>query len=313
MIANVSGLAATAPAKTFVITGASSGFGRGVALRLGAQHANVVLAARRTALLEEVAKEIRSAGGSALVVPTDVSRPEAVEHLADAAVRRFGHIDVWINDAAVAAIGRFWEVPLRDHERIVDVNLKGVIYGSHVALRQFVRQGYGTLINLGSVESLVPVAYHNSYAATKGGIRNLDQAINQELRLAGLKNIHVVTIMPWAVDTPFWTHLANYTGHEPRMAALDGPEKVVDAIVRAVDHPREEIAVGWKAKGATISEHFAPHPTEGIAAGIQDKELGKAPPTAATGGNLHAPMSEGRDVEGGVRARMKAEDAQAKR
>ena len=313
LIGNISALAATPSAKTFVITGASSGFGRGVALKLGAQHANVVLAARRTALLEEVATQIRSAGGSALVVTTDVSKPEAVEHLADAAVRRFGHIDVWINDAAVAAIGRFWEVPLRDHERIVDVNLKGVIYGSHVALRQFVRQGYGTLINLGSVESLVPVAYHNSYAATKGGIRNLDQAINEELRLAGLKNIHVVTIMPWAVDTPFWTHLANYTGHKPRMLGLDGPDKVVDAIVRAVDHPREEIAVGWKAKGATSSEHFAPHPTEAIAANIQDDELRKAPPAPATTGSLYAPMPEGRDVAGGVRERMMTEDAQAQR
>jgi hypothetical protein len=123
----------------------------------------------------------------------------------------------------------------------------------------------------------------------------------------------VVTIMPWAVDTPFWIHLANYTGRKPRMAALDGPDKVVDAIVNAVDHPREEIAVGWKAKGATSSEHFAAHPTEAIAANIQDNELRKAPPTAITTGNLFAPMSEGRGVEGGVRARMKAEDAQAKR
>src|SRR5687768_16425474 len=85
--------------KTFVITGASSGFGRGVAIQLGQYHANVVLAARRTELLEEVAAAIRKAGGAALVVTTDVSKPEDIQRLADAAVKQFGHIDVWINNA----------------------------------------------------------------------------------------------------------------------------------------------------------------------------------------------------------------------
>src|SRR5215213_11306377 len=111
--------------RTFVVTGASSGFGRGVALKLASYGANVVLAARRTEVLEEVANEARAAGGQPLVVTTDVARPEQVERLADAAVERFGRIDVWINNAAVGAIGRFEEIPIEDHARIVDVNFKG--------------------------------------------------------------------------------------------------------------------------------------------------------------------------------------------
>src|SRR4051812_1407079 len=90
--------------KTYVVTGASSGFGRGVAEMLGRERANVVLAARRANVLEEVAAVIRASGGQALVMPTDVSDPAQVERLARETVARFGRIDVWINDAAVGTI-----------------------------------------------------------------------------------------------------------------------------------------------------------------------------------------------------------------
>src|SRR4051812_41982003 len=87
--------------QTYVITGASSGLGRGVALQLAANHANVVLAARRTDLLQEVAKQAESLGGTALVVSTDVSQPDDMTNLAQAALARFGKVDVWINNVGV--------------------------------------------------------------------------------------------------------------------------------------------------------------------------------------------------------------------
>lgn len=130
-----------AAGKTYVLLGASSGFGRGIAAKLGSYHANVVIAARRTELLEEVAAEAQAAGGTALVVTADASNPADVQRLADAAVARFGHIDVWMNVVGVGAIGRFWDIPLEDHSRLVDINFKGVLYGSHVAMRQFRTQG----------------------------------------------------------------------------------------------------------------------------------------------------------------------------
>src|SRR5437763_9432692 len=144
--------------KTYVITGASSGFGRGVALRLAEMRANVVLAARRTEVLNEVARQAQTLGGTPLVVTTDVANPQDMRHLLDATLQRFGRIDVWINNAGVGAIGPFDKIPIEDHARVVDVNLKGVIYGSHVALEQFRKQGYGVLVNIGSVESEVPLA-----------------------------------------------------------------------------------------------------------------------------------------------------------
>ena len=296
--------------RTFVVTGASSGFGRGVALKLASYGANVVLAARRTEVLEEVAGAVRAAGGQPLVVTTDVGRPEQVERLAKSAVERFGRIDVWINNAAVGAIGRFEEIPVEDHARIVDVNFKGVIYGSHAALRQFRQQGSGTLVNIASVEGRVPLAYHASYAATKHAVLGLGAALNQELRLGGTPGIKVSSVLPWAVDTPYWQHTANYSGGTPRMYLMDGPEEVVDAIVWTSIHPTKEYAVGWKAKGAVLGDRIWPGLAERVAADVVHRaQIETAPPAPPTAGSVHEPMRPGgTTVEGGARARMAREN-----
>ena len=297
-----------------MIVGASSGFGRGVAEQLGEYKAKVVLAARRTDVLEEVAAKVRAGGGTAMVVTMDISKPEDVQRLLDTAVSSYGNIDVWINMAGVGAIGRFWEIPIEDQARIVDVNLKGVIYGSHAAIRRFTTQGFGTLINMGSIESENPLAYHASYAATKGGILNLGQALNQELRLSGHKNIKVVTVEPWAVDTPFWRHAANYSGGTARMAAMDPPSKVVNAVIRTSLRPRKELPVGWKAKGARFSHHLFPHFTERLSANIIHRyQIKNAPPAEPTSGSAFKPMQSGTGVDDGVRDRIKKEKKEMRR
>ncbi|TCZ58734.1 SDR family NAD(P)-dependent oxidoreductase [Roseicella aquatilis] len=296
--------------RTFVVTGASSGLGRGVALGLAAQGGHVVLAARRAGVLEEVAAAARAAGGQALVVPTDVSRPEEVQRLAEAALARFGRIDVWINNAGVAAIGRFEEVPVEAHARVVDVNLKGVIHGSHAALRQFRRQGFGTLVNIASVEGRIPVAYHASYAATKHAVIGLGGALRQELRLAGLDRIQVATVLPWAVDTPFWQHTANYSGGTPRMVLMDDPQPVVEAIIGVAVRPRKELAVGWKAKAAVLGDQLWPGLAEHVAGNVAHRvQMETAPPAPPTSGSLFTPVPGSTGVEGGARARMAREDA----
>ncbi len=296
--------------RTVVVTGASSGFGRGVALAMGARGANVVLAARRREPLETAAAAIRATGGAALVVPTDVSRSAEVVHLAQAAVDRFGRIDVWVNDAGVIAIGRFNDTPLAEHERVIDVNLKGVLYGSYEALGRFRRQHSGVLINLGSIESRVPLPYQASYVASKHAILGMDEALRQELSLEGQRNVQVVTIMPWGADTPIWDHAANYTGRETRAPSLDDPDKIVRAVMWAALHPRARVAVGWKAKSAVAGENLAPGATEHMAGVIYDKVQmhGVQPSAPATSGSVHTPMSSGVTVDGGLRARWRTED-----
>lgn len=295
--------------KVVVLTGASSGFGKGVALKLADKGANLVLAARRTELLESLARECQARGVTAIPVTTDVAHEQDVARLAMTAVERFGRIDVWINNAGVAATGLFGDIPLADHERVVDVNLNGVMYGSYHAMRQFRNQHSGTLINVSSVLGKVAMPYQSSYVATKHAVVGLGASLHQELRLTGEKQIKVSTILPYAADTPFWAHSANYSGHRPRMLWLDPPEKVVNTIVAAVERPRKEIPVGYKAKGACIAKKWAPRITDNVAGNIFHRQLmEKAPAAPPHSGNLHDPMSAGTGVEGGVRERMKAED-----
>lgn len=144
--------------KTIVITGVSSGFGRGTAMRLAEMGANVVGAARRTEVLKELSTEISSKGGNMLPVTCDVSKSEDIENLDTVAREKFGKIDIWINNVGVGAIGFFWEIPLEDHARLIDVNLKGLVNGSHVAMRHFIKNKKGILINIGSIDSEFPLA-----------------------------------------------------------------------------------------------------------------------------------------------------------
>jgi short-subunit dehydrogenase len=293
---------------TCVVTGASSGLGRGAALRLAGMGANVVVAARRTRLLEQLVEEIGARGGVALAVTCDVSRADEVQQLRDAAVERFGRIDVWVNNAGLGAIGAFWDIPLEDHVRLVEINLGGVIHGSHVALRQFRAQGCGTLVNVGSIESEVPLAYHASYSATKAAVLNLGRALAQELRLAGLHDVRVATVMPWATDTPFDRHTANHSGHTVQLPLPDAAAEAVERIVDACLHPQRRHLVGWKAKGAYVGHRLLPGLGDRTAAGIQHAlQIERAPPAPATSGALHTPVVDGRTVEGHVRERMRLE------
>jgi short-subunit dehydrogenase len=295
--------------KVVVIAGASSGFGKGVALELADQGAKLVLAARRTPLLEELASECERRGAKAVVVTTDVSDEEQVRQLADTAVSQFGSIDVWINMAGVGAIGRFEEIPLADHQRAIEVNVMGVVNGSYYALRQFRQQGSGTLINIASVAGRVPFPYYASYVASKHAVIGLGAAINQELRLNGERNIHVSTINPFAADTPWFDHAANYSGHKARQIMLDPPEKVIESIVAATVDPKPEVSVGYKAKMSVASHRISNRVTEHLVGNVNHKVLIKdSPPQPPTAGSLHEPMLAGDTVEGNMRERMSKGD-----
>ncbi|RRV07490.1 SDR family NAD(P)-dependent oxidoreductase [Pseudomonas sp. v388] len=300
--------------KTFIVTGASSGIGRGVALELGRGGANVVVVARRERALQSVAQEVRALGGQALVVAADVTDTGQMLQLAQQTVSRFGRIDGWINSAGVVAVGRFEDVPLQDHQRILDVNLKGVMTNSYLAIRQFRAQGAGVLINVASVDGVVPHSYHASYSASKAGVISLGRVLNEELNLARLDDIHVVTVLPWAVDTPLWDHAGNYTGRVAQLPTMDGPEKVVNAIVRATLDPEDEIKVGYKAKMAYWSYRLAPDLTARFSAhAIEAAEVEINPEAPRTPGNLYQPVEKGQGVSGGIRERMKDETAPARR
>lgn len=283
---------------TVVVTGASSGFGKGIAEKLSADGANVVLAARRTALIEQLAEEC---GRQALAVAADVSKQQDVELLAEAAVKNFGKIDVWINNAGLGIIGPFTETPLAELVRLMEINLLGMMNGSHYALSHFKRQGSGILINMSSFVSQVPLPYGAVYTASKCGITGLSAGLNLELELEGWKDIHACAVHPWVTDTPWTEHAGNYSGHEIRLGPADDPEKVIDAVIGLIDKPEKNVVLGMKPKSAAVSHQLAPESTEKLNGALLLAMLKKAPPAAGTSGSLHSPRPEGTEVTGVLR------------
>lgn len=283
--------------RTIVITGASSGFGKGVAKRLAAQEYNLVLAARREELITELAEETKRS----IAVPTDVASVDDMQHVYDRAVAEFGHIDVWINNAGVGAVGPFQDIPLEDQIRVVETNLIGALTGSHIAIRHFLARGAGTLINISSIAGKVAVPYYAIYGAAKSAVTFLSASIRQELEQNGNDSINVCVVNPWASATPFWEHAANYTGHALQMPMVDEARDVVDAIVDLIDNPKDEVDVSVQMKASTLGSHIAPGLMEDAAARmIHASIMEQAPEAGNTSGALHKPMASGRGVDAEV-------------
>ncbi len=223
-----------------VLTGASSGIGLAVARLCAARGDRLVLAARGRAGLERVAEEICP---GALVHPTDITDRAAVEGLADAAVARYGHIDVWFDSAAVMAYGRFEDVPPEVFDHVITTDLLGSANVARAALRVFRRQGRGTLIQCSSLLGHITAPYMSAYATAKWGQRALARALRQETRDA--PDIHVCQVVPGGVDTPIYTSAANYAGRIGRPPPpVDTAERVAKVALRLADHPRAEASVG---------------------------------------------------------------------
>ena len=186
-------------APVIVILGASSGIGLATARLTASRRASLVLAARSTDALAQLVAEIRAAGGDAVAVTADVSIEEDVRRVAAVANPAYGHIDTWINNAAVSAYGACRDVPVSDMRRIMDTNFWGVVFGSRIACAHLEQRG-GALINVGSVLSDRAVPLQGVYSASKHAIKAWTDALRDELRAAGTP-ISVTLIKPAAINT----------------------------------------------------------------------------------------------------------------
>src|SRR5262249_14929308 len=188
--------------------------------------------------------------------PTDVCDESQVLALRDAAIRRFGRIDVWVNDAAAYVLGDLEAVPTAIVRDLFDINVMGVLHGAKAALSQFRKQGTGTLISLGSVAGKAPYAKASAYCATKHAVHAMTAALRQEL--VGTK-IEACVVAPAAVDTPLFDHAANYTGREIKaMPPVYSPYRVARAIVRCARSPRREVLVGAAPYWMTLFHMLTP-------------------------------------------------------
>jgi NADP-dependent 3-hydroxy acid dehydrogenase YdfG len=182
--------------KVVVITGASSGLGEATAKILSAQGATVVLGARRQDRIQALAKELAGSGGKALAVATDVADRGQVTNLVGAAVEAYGRVDVMINNAGLMPQALLERLQVDEWERMIDVNLKGVLYGIAAALPIMKQQKSGHFINVSSVAGHKVGPGFAVYAATKFAVRALTEGLRQEVKPY---NIRTTVISPGAV------------------------------------------------------------------------------------------------------------------
>jgi NADP-dependent 3-hydroxy acid dehydrogenase YdfG len=184
--------------KVVVITGASSGLGEAAARLLAAQGARLVLGARRAERLQSLAKTLTADGGQALAVTTDVADRGQVQALVDAAVKAFGRVDVMLNNAGVMPQSLLERLKVDEWDRMIDVNIKGVLYGIAAALPVMKAQSSGHFINVSSVAGHRVGPGSTVYAATKFAVRALSEGLRQEVKPY---NIRTTVISPGAVAT----------------------------------------------------------------------------------------------------------------
>jgi NAD(P)-dependent dehydrogenase (short-subunit alcohol dehydrogenase family) len=242
--------------QVIVITGASSGIGLVTAREAARRGACVVLAARNAQALEDAAAGIRSGGGRAVSAVADVSDPAQVDAIAECAIKQFGRIDTWVNNAAVSMYGRIADLPIEDMRRQMDVNYWGQVYGSRVAVRHLRDRG-GALINVGSALSDRAIPLQGGYCAAKHALKAFTDTLRMEIEEAGLP-VSVTLVKPASIDTPFFEKARTYLGVEPQpVPPVYAPEVVSEVILHAAEHPLRELIAG--GSGAKLSAaRFAP-------------------------------------------------------
>ncbi|GAB3966301.1 SDR family oxidoreductase [Actinoallomurus acanthiterrae] len=226
--------------KVVAITGASSGIGEATARLLAEHGAAVVIGARRTQRLDELAQDIRDRGGRAVACATDVTRPEDLERLVGRAVTEFGRLDVLVGNAGIAKLGPMADLDVDGWSAMIDVNLRGVLHGIAAALPVFHRQGQGHLVTTVSTSGLKIVPTQAVYAATKNAVRTFLEALRQESTDGVLRT---TAVSPGYVRTELAGSIDNAHDREQIRRAMDelaiAPEAVARAIAFAIEQPHD--------------------------------------------------------------------------
>ena len=239
--------------KVVVITGASSGIGEATALLLAERGAKVVLGARRSDRLEALAARIADAGGEAAYARTDVRRRHDLSDLVKLACERYGKLDVLVNNAGIGPISLLDDLRVEDWEEMIDVNLKGVLYGIAAALPVFRKQGFGHFVNTASTAAYRIVPNMSVYAGTKFAVRAISEGLRQE---AGDK-LRVTIISPGFTRTNFAESVTNPELKAQLAESRDKfaipPDAIARAIAFAIEQPADvdvnEVVVRPTAQG----------------------------------------------------------------
>ena len=225
--------------KVVAVTGASTGIGEATALLLAERGAKLVLGARRSDRLKSLSERIALGGGEAVYARTDVKQREDLVSLVTLACERYGKLDVLINNAGVAPISLLDDLKVEDWDEMIDVNVKGTLYGIAAALPVFRRQGFGHFVNILSTAGIRISPTMAVYAGSKNAVRTISEGLRQE---AGDK-LRVTTISPGFVNTDLASSMTNPDIRTQTVAAMEkmaiSPAAVARAIAFAIDQPAD--------------------------------------------------------------------------
>ncbi|MGW7002678.1 SDR family oxidoreductase [Streptomyces sp. NPDC054933] len=224
--------------KVVAITGASSGIGEATALLLAERGAKVVLGARRLERLEDLAARIAKTGGEAAYAVTDVTRKEDISALVTLACGRYGKLDVLVSNAGIGPVSPLDDLRVEDWDNMIDVNIKGVLYGIAAALPVFRNQGFGQFVNTASTAAYRTVPNQAVYSGTKVAVRAITEGLRQEAGDA----LRVSMVSPGFIRTDFTEGAANPEVRAQLSAARDEIAIEPDAIARAIAFAIEQPA-----------------------------------------------------------------------
>ena len=226
--------------KVVIITGASSGLGEATARHLATQGAKLILGARRLERLQKLADDIKQNGGEAVAVACDVARREDVEQLAQTALQSFGRIDELVNNAGIMPMAPLTALKVDEWDQMIDVNIKGVLYGIAAVLPTMKAQKSGHVINLSSVAGLkVSGGVGTVYSATKFAVKAIGEGLRME---AAGDNIRVTTLYPGAVESELKFGSSDETSSAAMQAFYEANEIPADSVARAVAYAIEQPA-----------------------------------------------------------------------
>jgi len=214
--------------KTAVVTGASSGIGKAIAKKLASEGIQVVLVARTKDKLTTLAKELNEQrDGIALAVPTDIAKQQEVQTMVDKAKDTFGKIDYYVNNAGLMLSARVTDGQMKEWEKMIDVNVKGILYGIHEVLPDMVDREFGHIVNISSVSGLEVTKRSTVYSATKYAVRAISMGLEKELAHTGVR---VTNVSPGMVDTRLTER------HDINRQPLE-PIDIANAIYYALSQP----------------------------------------------------------------------------